>query len=111
MRFHHAQHNQDALSKLSEALKDSMERRGILPKNPWKAKITTAWLSTIGARMKPGSRRFDPYLGCVDCSKFVNFKVECPPSKVRFKCGANPFMRIEIPWELADRILVLGYLP
>jgi hypothetical protein len=65
----------------------------------------------MGARMKPGSRRFDPYKGLVYCETFLNFIVDCPPSKNRIEGQrGGHFMRIEIPWELADKVLVLGRL-
>jgi len=112
MRFHPVQHDVRALGKIAEIFQVKMREKGILPKNPWRAKRADAWLARMGARMKPGCRRFDPHMGCVDCSNFVNFKVNCPPTKARVRgIRGGHFMRVEIPWELADRILTLGYLP
>jgi hypothetical protein len=117
MRFHPVQHNVAALEKIAEIFEVKMRERGILPKNPWKAKRVHEWLARMGARMKPGSRRFDPHMGCADCSNFVNFKVHCDPPKPRnprarrLLRGEVAFMRVEIPWDLADKVLALGYLP
>lgn len=118
MKFHHAQHNLDALKKIGDIFQGKMLERGILPVNPWKAKRVHKWLASMGARMKPGSRHYDSYRGREDCSNFLNFKVECHRRKERvkgfppgYKMGESCFMRIEIPWELADKVLTLGYLP
>jgi len=111
MRYHPAQANQESLKKISEAFRDRMSVKGVLPKNPWKCKRTEEWLARMGARMKPGSRRFDPWRGGVNCQDFLNFIVDCPPSRNRIEGQrGGHFMRIEIPWELADKILVLGRL-
>lgn len=119
MKFHPLQHDIKALEKISEAFEKSMGDKGLLPKNPWRAKRVHEWLAKMGAKMSPGvgllpiaSRRFDPNMGCVDCSRYVNFIVDCPPSKNRVRgTRGRHFMRLEIPWELADKVLVLGYLP
>lgn len=112
MRFHHAQSNLKVLGRIAEVFKERMEQKGLLPRNPWRAKRVHDWLATMGARMKPGSRRFDPDRGLVDCENFLNFQVSCPPAKTRIRGERGThFMRIEIPWELADKILVLGHLP
>jgi len=112
MKYHPAQGNTELRNKISDAFRLRMEQKGVLPKNPWKAKRTEAWLAKMGARMKPGSRRFDPYSGVNDCANFLNFVVYCLPSKnkIRHERGGQ-FMRIEIPWDLADKILVLGHFP
>jgi hypothetical protein len=117
MRFHPVQHNVVALEKIAEIFVVKMREKGILPKNPRKAKRVHEWLSKMGARMKPGSRHYDVFRGQVDCSNFVNFKVHCDPPKPRnprsrrLVRGEVAFMRVEIPWDLADKILTLGYLP
>jgi hypothetical protein len=112
MRFHPVQTNAEALEKIALAFRYRMSLKGILPKNPWKAKRVHEWLARMGARMKPGSFRFDPHMGCVDCANYVNFKVFCPPSKNKIRGEKSLFfMRVEIPWELADKVLTLGYLP
>jgi hypothetical protein len=118
MRFHPVQHDVRALEKIALAFSDRMLLKGILPKNPWKAKRVHEWLARMGARMRPGDRHYDCFRGQVDCSNYVNFKVECirpkwrvPGGLRRYKEGEPAFMRIEIPWELADKILALGYLP
>ncbi|NBT36390.1 MAG: hypothetical protein EBT03_12795, partial [Betaproteobacteria bacterium] len=103
--------NTEALEKIAEIFETKMRERGILPKNPWKAKRTDAWLARMGARMKPGSMHESPW-GRPDCANYVNFKVECPHSDMRIRGRRGwRYMRVEIPWELADKILALGYLP
>lgn len=112
MRFHPVQTNVDALEKIAKIFRDKMDTLGILPKDPWRAKKAEAWLVKMGARMKPGNRHYDVFRGIVDCSNFVNFKVSCPPAKTRIRGERGThFMRIEIPHDLADKVLTLGYLP
>jgi hypothetical protein len=112
MKFHPVQTNECALKKISKIFRECMDEKGVLPKNPWKCKRVHEWLAKMGARMKPGSHRFDPDRGTQDCARFLNFIVQCIPSKNRIRGSrGGHFMRIEIPWDLADRILVLGYLP
>ena len=114
MKFHPLQTNAEALEKIAEVFQAKMREKGILPKNPWKAKRVDAWLASMGARMKPGNRHYDSWRGQVDCSNFVNFKVHCDTPKrgswslLRAEAA---FMRIEISHDLADKILALGYLP
>ena len=100
-RYHPAQHSQELLEKIEMAFRAAMEKRGLLPTNPWKAKRVQDWLASMGARMNPGSHRFDPHRGCVDCDNFVNFRVTCKVPKVRIRGSRlTAFMRIEIPWEI-----------
>jgi hypothetical protein len=107
---HPAQSNPDLLDKLQRAFQASMEKRGLIPKNPWKAKRVDAWLAKMGARMRPGSDWFRPEKP--DCKNYVNFNVDCIQSKMKIKGRRGwRFMRIEIPWDLADKILTLGFLP
>ena len=97
---------------LGEIFAAKMLERRVMPKNPWAATKAEKWLAKMGARMKPGSRHFDPFGGRSDCANFVNFKVHCPKPKVRIRGERGGlFMRVEIPWDLADKILMLGYLP
>lgn len=117
MKFHPIQTNRESLDKLSAIFRASMEKRGILPKNPWKAKRLAAWLAKMGAKFHPGSHHYR--FGKVDSANYVNFKVDCP----RFE-GYKPYkqpringyrggcyVHIEIPWELADKALMLGFVP
>lgn len=118
MKFHPIQGDGEALKKLAAAFKHAMEKRGLLPKNPWRAKRLEAWLEGMGAKMDPGSMNVRNYER-PDTNNFVNFLVHCPQPTV--KKGRLPprikgrresrFVRIQIPWELADKVLVLGYLP
>jgi hypothetical protein len=119
MRFHPVQHDVRALGKIAKIFRSKMNELDILPKDPWRAKKVEAWLARMGARMKPGSRHYDCFRGREDCSNFVNFKVTCHPRKYRVPSGSPhhryrldepAFMRVEIPWELADKVLALGYL-
>jgi hypothetical protein len=111
MKYHPAQSNPEAIRKIVEAFHKAMEKRKLLPKNPWRAKRTEAWLAKMGARMQPGDMGMSPWKR-LENDKFFNFRIECPPSKTRIRGRrGHRFMRIEIPHELADRILVLGYLP
>lgn len=111
MNFHPFQHDRKALQKLSKIFQESLERRKILPVNPWKAKRAERWLADMGARMKPESKHFRSG-SPLDCEKYVNFNVECPLCHKRIKGYKEPrWMRIEIPWKLAEKTLALGYLP
>jgi len=110
MRFHPAQSHPESLELLKKTFREAMEKRKILPKNPWKAKRVQTWLAKMGARMDPGSDWFRP--GQPDCKNYVNFQVDCNQSKLKIKGRRGwRFMRIEIPHDLADKILALGYLP
>lgn len=118
IKFHPVQTEPKTLEKLAEIFRESMERHGVLPKNPWKAKRLEAWLSKMGARFWPGSHHIR--WSEVDCSKYVNFKVYCPMLEPRNGGRLAPkingyreerYVHIEIPWELADKVLVLGHLP
>lgn len=112
MRFHPAQTNKEALERLSEAFRLSMQKKKILPVNPWKAKRAEGWLRSMGAKMEPGANNYDPSFGLQDHKNFVNFKVYCQLSKRRIKgIRGSCFMRIQIPWDLADKILTLGFFP
>lgn len=121
MRYHPLQGNKDARERLASIFKEKIESRGILPKNPWKAKRLGDWLAKMGARFHPASNSFRPF--GLEHAKFYSFEVHCPTSAVdKNKRGPLKFRRIrgrresrwvviEIPWELADKVLVLGYLP
>ena len=107
---------------LSESFRASMERSKVLPVNPWKAKRLERWLAKMGAKFEPETHNYRS-LYRVDTQNYVNFKVECPSPRPSGK-GRRPrlhprirgrnelrLVRIEIPWELADKILTLGYFP
>jgi len=111
MRFHPAQTSPEAMRKIVAAFQAAMEKRKILPKNPWKAKRAEAWLDKMGARMQPGDMGTSPWRR-LENDKFFNFRIECPPSKKRIRGRrGHRYMRVEIPHDLADKILALGYLP
>jgi hypothetical protein len=124
MRYHPLQSDQASRDKLSAVFTEHMEKRGVLPKNPWKAKRLGTWLAKMGARFHPASTSFRPFDWDLDFTKFYRFEVECPswssgirnargPLKVRRIKGRREsrWVVIEIPWELADKILVFGCLP
>ena len=105
------------MNKLSRIFHDAMERRAVLPKDPWRAKRLAAWLEEMGARFHPGSFNRRIWGSPLEPSNFVNFRVMCPQivrkgriSRIR-GTRETRFVHIEIPWELADKILALGYLP
>lgn len=104
------------MDKLSKVFHDAMERRGILPKDPWRAKRLEAWLAKMGAKFRPGDTHYRS-LKPLDTRDFVNFRVRCPQivrkgtiSRIRGN-RATRFVHIEIPWALADKILMMGFLP
>lgn len=120
MKFHPIQTNKESLDKLSEIFQASMEKRGILPKNPWKAKRLADWLAKMGGRFHPGSHYVRTYK--VDAANFVNFMVDCPqPRSSARRGGWGPpcingrreprFVHVEIPWDVADKALMLGFVP
>jgi len=112
MKYHPAQHNTELRNKISDAFRVRMEDKGVLPKNPWKCKKTEEWLARLGARMNPFSKYYRSSRP-VETANFLNFIVECKPikNKIRTQGGivVGPrecvSMRIEIPWDLADKIL------
>ena len=105
MKHHPVQHNAELRNKISDAFRVRMETCGVLPKNPWKCKKTEEWLAKLGARMKPNSKYFRPSQP-VETANFLNFIVDCKWSKnkIRGEIGTLS-MRIEIPWDLADKVL------
>lgn len=123
MRYHPLQSDQASREKIAAIFKEKMESRGILPKNPWKAKRLGDWLAKMGARFHPASNSFRPF--GLEYAKFYSFEVQCQSDKMvgHGTCrvtNKSPRIRgrresrwvvIEIPWELADKILVLGCLP
>lgn len=111
MKFHPLQHDQNALAKLSMIFREAMEKHEVLPKNPWRAKRLKSWLAKFGGRMEPESRHFRT-AHPVDCGQFVNFRVACPKVQNRIKgYREERWSRIEIPWELAEKVLALGFVP
>ena len=111
MRFHPAQGDQNNLQKIAQIFRTSMERHEVLPVNPWKAKRLERWLARMGARFQPETHNYRS-LTRVDTQNYVNFKVPCPLYYKRIKGRREArWVRIEIPWELADKVLALGHLP
>lgn len=109
----------EKLRQIAELFRKSMEKSRVLPVNPWKAKRLERWLSRMGAKFEPETHNYRSLIR-VDTKNYVNFKVDCPPPKASPKKvfarkikGRRElrWVRIEIPWELADKILILGYLP
>jgi hypothetical protein len=113
MKYHPFQTNKEVLDKLSKVFREAMTKKGILPKNPWKAVRVRRWLEKMGGRMKPGSFHRQPVLERPDTLNFVNFEVPCERSNTRIMGYRNDhrFMRVEIPHELAEKIMLLGFLP
>ena len=119
MKCHPLQVHKESIDRLSEIFRVAMEKNGVLPKDPWRAKRLAAWLEGMGGRFHPGSFSRRDW-GCpIDTQNFVNFRVTCP--KFSVKKGrwlprlrgdrATRFVHIEIPWALADKILMMGFLP
>jgi len=75
MKYHPAQSNPEAIRKIVTAFEGAMEKRKLLPKNPWKAKRTEAWLAKMGARMQPGDMGMSPWRR-LETDKFFNFRIE-----------------------------------
>lgn len=112
MKCHPFQTNEEVIEKLRGIFWRKMRDKKILPKNPWKASRTHKWLAKMGCRMKPGSGHYRPFER-PDHSNFINFEVPCEQSNTRIKGYKNDyrFMRVEIPHELAEKIMLLGFLP
>lgn len=112
MKYHPFQSDRKVLEQISKIFRETMTRKGILPKNPWKATRVHKWLAGMGCRMRPGCshRRM---MERPDTENYVNFEVACERSKTRIMGYRNDyrFMRVEIPHDLADKIMVLGCLP
>ena len=107
MNLHPAQSNEKLKATLVEAFRKQIAKKGILPRDPWKAKKVSEWIESLGGRMTPCRKEGE---GCRvrETDKFVNFWVPCIPiagGKIQAA------MWIEIPWEVADKILVLNYFP
>lgn len=112
MKYHPFQSDREVLNKISGLFYEAMVKKGIMPKNPWKATRVHRWLAGMDCRMKPGSTHFRP-LERPDYENFVSFEVPCHRSATRIKGRRDEyrFMRVEIPYDLADKIMILGILP
>ena len=118
MKCHPLQVHNESIDRLSEIFRVAMEKNGVLPKDPWRATRLEAWLAGMGAKFRPGDAHYRS-LKPLDTQNFVNFRVTCP--KFSVKKGrwlprlrgdrATRFVHIEIPWALADKILMMGFLP
>lgn len=115
MNSHHPQqYNFEVLDGVSEIFRNRMIKLMILPRNANKAKRAQKWLSQMGARMKPrphwtGSGK-RPFISNwqPDTENFLHFEIKCKEGEIRYRYRS---MAIEIPWEIADKVLALGFLP
>lgn len=109
-KHHPAQSNKDLLLKLQSAFEKNLRDKKLLPKNPFKAGRTIAWLDKLGCRVHP-LRSGQVFLGPKEIEKFVYFYVRCDKPKVRIRGTRSLVMMVACPWELADKVLVFGCLP
>lgn len=102
--------------KISEIFRSSMESKEILPKNPFvssnKMKGLAEWVASMGGKCHKSllalgdarTRRLERLPGC------TLIKVRCQ----QFRKGrkwVQMYVYIEIPWELAEKALILGFVP
>lgn len=116
MKFHPLQTHQESIDMLSEIFHARMKMKEILP-NPFellsasskKMERLEEWLASMG-----GKCHDTPYIvlkaGC------GMFKVRCSPPATRDATGlrrrwGKSYVYIEIPWDVADKVLTLGYIP
>lgn len=95
--------------------RESMERHGVLPKNPNTNKKFKMWLENMGCQLGHvvESRRGSYTL---DTENHVGIWITCDPIGRKNKRGfAHPIkkykFRVEIPYELVDKMLALGFIP
>jgi hypothetical protein len=113
--LHPVQTSKESLNALSRLFRLKMRDCGVLPKNPFRAKKTRAWIEKIGCRMDViHNPSWDCPLiyrwGLTDWERFVSFEVECKSTK-KISGSRSNFIRIDVPHDLADKVLLLGYLP
>ncbi len=98
------------MDRLAAMFRETMLQKGLVPKNPWKAKKTKAWLEGLGCNFHPC---YEPGYGFIrpDYAKYLNFYILCERSKVRVKGRKVVWMRIEAPHDLAEKIITLGFFP
>jgi len=103
--------NQTAKDKLSDLFRDFMERCDVLPVQPWNNKKTRQWVESQGCRMT----EFESFVRDEELG-FVSVWVKCKSrrrSTHRHKGYLmSPLqMLIMIPLDLAEKMLVLGFIP
>lgn len=118
MSFHPLQDHKESIDKLSDIFRERMEKKGILPKNPFvrskKIKELEAWLANMGGRLHLRLVRasYGRLVYDTDSSKYFCFRVRCQEFGGRKGHRRKPiFFLVEIPWDVADKVLMLGFVP
>lgn len=89
----------------------AMEKRGIIPKNPWKCKKTELWIDSLGCKMHPCRQYGYAPPNLINYKNNVTFWVKCEKSKIKIRGQKTvPWMLIEAPHDVAIRILTLGHV-
>lgn len=114
-RHHPAQYDYSLNQKVTTMFRESMERHGVLPKNPKTNKKFKEWLDGMGCHLCTiaESRRS---LSMPVTDGHVSIWVVCDPIARKNKRGMNFHykkykFRVEIPYDLADKMLALGFIP
>lgn len=113
---HPAQKNYELNRKLATIMRESMERNKVLPKDPRRNKKFRDWLEKNGCKVGPISKRS---ILVFELAGFVGIWIECnpmncsrkPPRKQWKKKEVIYKVHIDIPNELADNMLALGFGP
>lgn len=111
--------NRDMTQRLAVMFHDSLEKNGVLPKDPKRNKKFRSWVENMGCHVGHVSTR-ENYSFTTE--GHVGFWISCPPiskalpgrifrTSKAYKVTKAYKVRIEVPYELADRILTLGFMP
>lgn len=105
-------YTQEIRERLASIFTEAMEKRGILPKDPWRCSKTELWLDSLGCKMHPCRQYgYVTVPNVVDYRNNMTFWVQCGESKVRTrKLKPIPWMLIEAPRDVACRVLALGFV-
>lgn len=96
---HVSQKHWHVREKLAKLFREGLLKHRVLPRNPWGDKKVKEWCQKLGCRASPWVvPNWNP-----SEKGFVVVKVKCRNS--------DYFLRVEVPHELADRILILEMLP
>jgi hypothetical protein len=110
MKLHPAECNYSLNQKLSSMLKESMEKNKVLPKDPRRNKKFKDWVEKNGFKLGLILKRT---FHVFRIEGHVGVWIECIPPKTPQWQRRKPTYKvhIDIPYDLADRMLALGFGP
>lgn len=109
-RLHPAECNYSLNQKLTSMLRESMERNKVLPKDPKRNKKFRDWVEKNGCKVGPILHQVRHVFRL---EGHVGVWIDCVPAKKPLWQRKKPAFKvhIDIPYEIADRMLTLGFGP